>query len=606
MFPRPAQSLASSAKEQRWCVALSAHGTRYPSMLYTRIALPVRVVTHPSVQNAALDFSKLQEAMGDGQCLSVSARARLLESPFVQAEPTPSSVQKLAKQFGNIGIAPPKPPAQKALHFGTPSKAAEGADPQTRVALGELPTNHQIKAADSKAAEDDHSFATCVDTSHVEGKRSSVGEIPADLCLDASTHVDADDAQSARAEPVVGALATAPAEETCAEVLGDLVAAVESVEIADRELPEQSNEKAPRLLGHNFDAYVAAFDHDDDAPTDGKSGEETAPISSALEDVEICVPSDAASGDEEVGAANEQTEKQETDEVSTVEMPQAGQGSGEDSDSLAQSGEVIEEGTTDPEAGLVIEQREAIEQSHMNSSVGTAPNSDAIEDADYDAALDDDVASESVHAVLPEVAWTAEAQQPEPSVEVGADARSQAVTVTEMSLEQQGRVLQDVADTQGVADIEEHVALMDSADDPIREASPLPMDPLAQASAPSHSSSPVSLPKKRNSSPMEEHLKQVVKTSVVDFCSEVQEENIYLSEKVEKLEKHVEKFSMLEKELAETKMQLARTTSQLNDCATRQQMSDLLSQHAATQELLREQIALRDQGQASCRGCTIC
>ena len=127
-----------------------------------------------------------------------------------------------------------------------------------------------------------------------------------------------------------------------------------------------------------------------------------------------------------------------------------------------------------------------------------------------------------------------------------------------------------------------------------------------QASAPSHSSSPVSLPKKRNSSPMEEHLKQVVKTSVVDFCSEVQEENIYLSEKVEKLEKHVEKFSMLEKELAETKMQLARTTSQLNDCATRQQMSDLLSQHAATQELLREQIALRDQGQASCRGCTIC
>jgi peptidoglycan hydrolase CwlO-like protein len=105
---------------------------------------------------------------------------------------------------------------------------------------------------------------------------------------------------------------------------------------------------------------------------------------------------------------------------------------------------------------------------------------------------------------------------------------------------------------------------------------------------------------------MEEHLKQVVKTSVVNFCSEVQEENQYLSEKVDMLEKQVEKFAMLEKELADTQKQLDRTTSQLNDCATKQQMMELLSQHAVMQELLREQLALREQGKASCRGCTIC
>jgi hypothetical protein len=176
-------------------------------------------------------------------------------------------------------------------------------------------------------------------------------------------------------------------------------------------------------------------------------------------------------------------------------------------------------------------------------------------------------------------------------------------------MEQQGKVFLEFTDKTVVDDIEEHTALENNADEFLREASPVPVDPVdpqVQVSGIVRSPSIVAVPSRRNSSPMEEHLKPVVKTSVVDFCSEVQEENLYLSEKVDMLKKQVERFAMLEKELADTQKQLDRTTSQLNDCATKQQMMELLSQHAVTQELLREQLALREQGQASCRGCTIC
>jgi hypothetical protein len=690
------------------------------------------------VQNAALDFSKLQEAMGEGQCLSVSARAKLLESPFVQApiqaEPTPSSVQKLAKIYANVGIAPPKPQVQKALQFGTPSKGMDASEPRT--VLGELPNNQQYKAAD------DHSGSKCVDTSNkiVEGVCSDeLGEMNTvevnlagneavnpiashaeyNCALNSLEDEIPSDAICADDKIVVDAPSTADVEQNCTELMGDLAAALESVDVTENgpKVCEHPDVGAPRLLGHNFDAYVPGFDHDEDAPSVTSQPEEILPMGKGLEDIEISLQTDHPAWDELCSVEQDGTAKDQhpSDELCNAaqgeavqehavepQMHHADEMSGVDSGSLAQSGEGIE----DVQAP---EQEQAVEHSDMNSTVETSPDCLVNEDERYDAALDNTTVFEPVEEVIQEISSTEQAQQPEPAIELGADARSQAVTVTDMSMEQQGQVFLEFTDKTVVDDIEEHTALEHAADEFIREASPVPVDPVdprvqasgivcnpsqvavpsrrnsspmeehlkqvmkasvvdfcsevqeenlylsekveilekqveksamleeelavdmeeqtaldhapavfvreaspvpvdpqVQASETVHSPSQVAVPSRRNSSPMEEHLKQVVKSSVVDFCSEVQEENLYLSEKVDMLKKQVEKFAMLEKELADTQKQLNRTTSQLNDCATKQQMMELLSQHAVTQELLREQLALREQGQASCRGCTIC
>jgi hypothetical protein len=676
--------------------------------------------------------------MGEGQCLSVSARAKLLESPFVQApiqaDPTPSSVQKLAKIYANVGIAPPKPQVQKALQFGTPSKGMEASEPRT--VLGELPNNQQYKATD------DHSGAKCVDASNkiVEGVCSDgLGEmnsVDVNLAGNEAVNPIASHAEyncapnSLEDEKTSDAPSTADVEENCTELMGDLAAALESVDVTENgpTVCDHPDVGAPRLLGHNFDAYVPGFDHDEDAPSVIAQTEEILPMGKGLEDIEISLQNDHPASDELCSVEQEGTAKDQvhqggvehaSDELCNAEqggaveehavepqMHHADEMSGVGSGSLAQSGEGIE----DMQAP---EQEQEVEHSDMNSTVETAPDCLVNEDERYDAALDNTTVFEPVEEVIPEIASTEDAQQPEPAIELaielGADARSQAVTVTEMSMEQQGKVFLEFTDKTVVDDIEEHTALENNADeflreaspvpvDPVdpqvqvsgivrspsivavpsrrnsspmeehlkpvvktsvvdfcsevqeenlylsekveilekqveksamleeqlavdmeehtaldhapavfvREASPVPVDPQVQASETVHSPSLVAMPSRRNSSPMEEHLKQVVKSSVVDFCSEVQEENLYLSEKVDMLKKQVERFAMLEKELADTQKQLDRTTSQLNDCATKQQMMELLSQHAVTQELLREQLALREQGQASCRGCTIC
>ncbi len=734
------------------------------------------------MQNAALDFSKLQEAMGDGQCLSVSARAKLLESPFVQAplqaEPTPSSVQKLAKIYANVGIAPPKPHVQKALQFGTPSKGMEASEPRT--VLGELPNNQQSKAID------DHSVALCVDASNkiVEvvckdalGEKNTVDVNRAgdEAVIPIASHAEdncargtledekTSDAVCAGDKIVVDSPSTAHVEENCTELMGDLAAALERVDVTENgpNVCEQPDVGAPRLLGHNFDAYVPDFDDDEDAKSVTATTEEK-----GLEDIEISLLTDDHPASDELRSEEKDAtakdherqgkvvEEQASDELCNTEQggaddepavePQVhhtDEISCADSCSLAQPGEGID-GVQAPEQENLIEQsdmnssvqtaeemsvadigslaqpgegiegvqapeqEQAIEQSDMNSTVETAPDCLVNEIERYDAALDNTAAFEPVNDVMQQIASTEDAQQPETALELGAYARSQVVTGPEMLIKQQGKVFLEVTDKTVVDDIDTHAALEHAADEIIREASSVPVDPqeqasetvhgpsllavpnrsnsspveehlkqvvqtsldlcseakeenlylsekvdmlekheeisaviekelavddiekhtvsdhapavfirqaspvpvdhLEQASETRHSPSLVSVPNRRNSSPMEEHLKQVVKTSVVNFCSEVQEENQYLSEKVDMLEKQVEKFAMLEKELADTQKQLDRTTSQLNDCATKQQMMELLSQHAVMQELLREQLALREQGKASCRGCTIC
>jgi hypothetical protein len=209
------------------------------------------------------------------------------------------------------------------------------------------------------------------------------------------------------------------------------------------------------------------------------------------------------------------------------------------------------------------------------------------------------------------VAEVSQAEE-EPQVEMGADARSQAITVTETSLQQQAEVVQEVtADEVFKAETSGGVDLGTESDDfdaspilpedqetgariPQREISPVPdffADPLAQASANDRQSLDVA-PPRRNSSPMEDHLKQVVKSTVVGYCSEVEEQNALLYQKVDVLEKQL---AQTEKLLAKNEKQLAKTSEQLEECATKVQMDQLL-----------EALAARDARQSSCQGCTIC
>jgi hypothetical protein len=216
---------------------------------------------------------------------------------------------------------------------------------------------------------------------------------------------------------------------------------------------------APRLLGHNFDAYVPGFDHDEDAPSVIAQTEEILPMGKGLEDIEISLQNDHPASDELCSVEQEGTAKDQvhqggvehaSDELCNAEqggaveehavepqMHHADEMSGVGSGSLAQSGEGIE----DMQAP---EQEQEVEHSDMNSTVETAPDCLVNEDERYDAALDNTTVFEPVEEVIPEIASTEDAQQPEPAIELaielGADARSQAVTVTEMSMEQQGKV----------------------------------------------------------------------------------------------------------------------------------------------------------------------
>jgi len=536
------------------------------------------------VQNAALDFSKLQEAMVEGQTLSVSARAKLLESPFAKPTPTPSSVQKLAQQFTGMGIAPPKAPAQKTLEFGTPCK---GKSKEKRVALGELHTNTLAVAGESLVRDISSSKSPSSDGEMVAATMDL-------LQTDSVEHVE----ETLEQQNAKDTVAETPHDETtaselkelehdCAEMVSDITAAIVSIDTGDdSEQRRESSDSAvssssiPQLLGHGFDGY---YEHGIDVV------EEISPdvgVVTAVDDVEISLPIDMEIS-KEPARIDIATTKERNSAIAMKEQPTE-----------------IEKNTLEATGNLVNEINESeveLSINDCNSTVCTIPDADT-EDAVYAAAVDESSetsqSTEQVLSALEEVAVvTAPTAPEEEAFEVGADARSQAVTVTEFSMQQQENIMEEAVETSHI--LESSIALSAAeqhhTDMLARDQSPIPQDPLLQASSVRMSIDSASK-SRRNSSPMEDHLKLVVKSTIVGYCSEVQEENLILKGQIDK---QAEKIDKLQHQIATTNKQLAITNSQLSAMATKEQINEL-------QELLREAASARDQSSSSCRGCTIC
>jgi hypothetical protein len=180
------------------------------------------------------------------------------------------------------------------------------------------------------------------------------------------------------------------------------------------------------------------------------------------------------------------------------------------------------------------------------------------------------------------------------AVHAGNDERSQAITVTEMSMQMQEHVMAQKPETSPeTSNILGSSILVSTEHEESCKLAPEPApslhDPLEVSTSERFSAICLQVSKKRESSPVEDHLKLVVKSTVLQYCTEVQEENFALHAKIESLEAQILKHNK----------QLAVTNAQLSACATKEQITQL-------QDLLIEAASHRHAHNASCKGCTIC
>ena len=507
----------------------------------------------------ALDFSKLQEAMDDPErCLSVSARARLLESPWgakQQVEDAnPSSVKKLAEKWSaaGIGIAPPRPVAQKTLQF-TPGK---GKDAEERVALGVLnksPAAPQVQMHETRVRKEDKENAgaldnvasvcpdsieialdtECCDEGGVCGEEATVANAVLNMAVDAVLAGSIEATKKPSDDEI---------EYECAGVVSDILAAVESVEgCSDEALTEP-------LTAHAEDADEMADSSQEQAVmstgTEDLASSLTQSLQMSLEHndgtsegrcvEEMGLARDAPPTVEHIGDYAHPDAKEEargavhSDDANA--LPASLSGKGPAAESATEKAE-SEQPAADE---LQIEHAESPFRQRMRRSFGASPQ--------HQQSLEDDVAHD-----------------PEASI---------AQSAAELY---HGRNLEVVAS-------------------PVSAGSSI-LEPCNASTA--RRVSGEAPPKKRQSSPMEEHLQHVVKSTVVSFCRDVEEENCTLKGRVKRLEE----------QLIATNQQLAKTSAQLAQCATKEQIAEL-------QRLLRgadlgSSSSSRRPRSASCTSCTI-
>jgi hypothetical protein len=505
-------------------------------------------------------------------------------------------VQKLAQQFAGVGIAPPKPVAQKTLQFNTPNKGSH----EVRVVLGELRVNPMVSDGDGYNQD-----ASAFENIKSNSKISSSQELSAcQLSL----------------------------KDDCTEMISAISDVVDTIDPSN--VPAQdlitlspSEESCPQLLGHNLDGFMEIAGFKDNLIWKQDCVEESGNETCAVETV---MPNDKISHETEDTGIEHAQDK----ETQVIEHPFESSMQTLDSKELV-SNSIHEESDENPEGladenALRVVQLSSIEcnmvelvpcidgfvddapggvRNHVletatleridfvqelafakefNSSIQTAPD-----DTAYDAAVDDDVNQQIQQEILVLEVSAVEDYQTQ-AVHVCNDERSQAVTVTEMSMQMQEHVMAQKPETSPeTSNILGSSILVSTEHEEFCKLAPEPApslhDPLEVSTPERFSAICLQVSKKRESSPVEDHLKLVVKSTVLQYCTEVQEENFALHAKIESLEAQILKHNK----------QLAVTNAQLSACATKEQINQL-------QDLLIEAASHRHAHNASCKGCTIC
>ena len=559
--PRPpVPSFNSGSTAMVRCLFASpTHLSRGPSPLFSTRRLLTDVVR---VQTMALDFSKLQEAMDDPErCLSVSARARLLESPWgakQQVEDAnPSSVKKLAEKWSaaGIGIAPPRPVAQKTLQF-TPGK---GRDAEERVALGVLnksPAAPQVQMQETRIRKEDKENAGALD--HVAPICPDSIEIALDtgccdedgVCRDEATVANA--VLNMAVDAVLASTGSVEAtkkpsddeiEYECAGVVSDIVAAVESVGCcSDEALTE------PSLTAHAEEADEMA-----------DSSQEQAVMSTGTEDLASSLTHSLQTSLEHNDVTSEGRCVEETGLAQ--ETPPTVEHIGD-----------YEHSDADEEARGAMHTDDANALPANLSGKGPAAEF-ATEKAEPEQPADDELQTEHAESPFRQRMRRSFGASPQhqQSLEDGVPQDPEASIAQSAAEQDHGRNLEVVAS-------------------PVSAGSSI-LEPCNASTA--RRVSGEGPPKKRQSSPMEEHLQHVVKSTVVSFCRDVEEENCTLKSRVKRLEE----------QLIATNQQLAKTSAQLAQCATKEQIAELQTLLRGTD--LGVSSSSRRPRSASCTSCTI-
>jgi hypothetical protein len=575
-------------------------------------------------QTKTLDFSKLQEATEDGErFLSVSARARLLESPWAAKSDmvtTPSSVQKLAQKFAGVGIAPPKSQAQKTLQF-TPNKG-KGLTGEARIPLSMISNIPLLSTVDDihRSPVPGHSNAIAFVTESEKDKITETLEnhedpTECDDCVALQPkNVGSNEPKAGKEEVCSKEESTArdategehlkDDETECLAVVSDILTAIENVEMMQEEKVVAESDTSSTCEAEERSNISLASDAVAQT-TDATAREEestvvdcvessccTAPdeiqvaiiVSDDQQQTEDCVEDRVVDGAEESEEHGDEQQAENCIEQQVVECAEQHSGehvAGQETEQQLVE-RVVEQEISSPVEGAL--DGEMLSPS-CNASVNTAPL--GKEDMDASCSV--------VHKALT-------------VVEVPRDEQDLADT-TEFHANVQSDANSENADAHSEANTLSVAELNLAQEQSSGEATPILNSSIAQSAAELHranlrnkeeapgpfessysSTTRQSIESKRqSSSPVPSQWKDVVRSSVVSFCSDVQEENLVLQGRIEHLEA----------QLKATNKQLIEASTQISQCATKDQID-------ALQKLLVEAQDARQRRNASCRGCTIC